>query len=145
MAKIQFDEADLDLDAFKDSTTNLWDRKPFEVLQRYLQPDGDLSLSETSRLILAMQPDQPLKKGQFSIWNNIGYHVLAVSRQIPYNHPSQIKLALLMKRLASAKKASAEYTGDVSSTDGSYNENTALMCLFDRMEIFITQVWVNFR
>jgi hypothetical protein len=85
--------------------------KVFQVLNDYLQPDTKTSLDSTVHSILALLPEkEPLST---EVWS-VGEVVLQLAEQIPYHHPSQIKLARLMEELTRSPKFTTELSEPVS-------------------------------
>ena len=89
----------------------------FKHLRDFLQPDTDKALWDTIDSILEIIPEAPLSSevliaGQIS---------LEIAEQIPWDHPSQMRLAQVMQALATSPKIS-EGAGTVSTLfyEGSY-------------------------
>jgi hypothetical protein len=92
-------------------TTEYSQEKVFQVLNDYLQPDTKMSLDSAVHSILALLPEkEPLST---EVWS-VGEVVLQLAEQIPYHHPSQIKLARLMEGLTRSPKFTTELSEPVS-------------------------------
>jgi hypothetical protein len=92
------------------------DWKAFEVLQRYLEPDRNLSVEQATALIHDMLPTETEKihlAGQPGMFATL---VLEVAQQIPYPHPSQVRLVRLLQRLAISSKLNQLTTFEVKET-----------------------------
>ncbi|GIK03849.1 hypothetical protein Aspvir_007924 [Aspergillus viridinutans] len=86
-------------------TTDYSQEKVFQILNDYLQPDTKTSLDSAVHWILALLPEkEPLST---EVWD-VGEVVLQLAEQIPYHHPSQIKLARFMEELTLSPKLTTE-------------------------------------
>lgn len=74
--------------------------KIFMILKEFLQPNTDLSLESVARDILAMLPDNALSPDTLAF----GRLCLELAEQIPYYHPSHVKLARLVERMGRCTK-----------------------------------------
>lgn len=74
------------------------DWKAFGILTRYLEPGSDLSEEQATELLYEILPKADDKKlaGQPDM---LGCVLLDIAKQIPYYHPSQIRLLKLFKHL----------------------------------------------
>lgn len=82
-------------------TTDYSDFSVFEILEDFLQPGTETSLGAAAESILKITPDKaPLSEEV----TNVGRVVLELAEQIPYYHPSHIKLARVMELLTSSPK-----------------------------------------
>jgi hypothetical protein len=92
-------------------TTEYSQEKVFQILNDYLRPDTKTSLDSVVHSILALLPEkEPLST---AVWS-VGEVVLQLAEQIPYHHPSQIKLARLMEELTRSPKFATELSELVS-------------------------------
>jgi hypothetical protein len=110
-------------------TTDYSEEKVFEILNDYLQPDTTSSLHSAVHSILALLPENaPLST---EVWN-VGEVVLHLAKQIPYHHPSQIKLARIMEELTCSPKFASGLSEKVSSACRkllSNNHDTVSECI----------------
>ncbi|GIJ91228.1 hypothetical protein Asppvi_010193 [Aspergillus pseudoviridinutans] len=91
-------------------TTDYSQEKVFQILNDYFHPDTKTPLDSAVHSILALLPEkEPLST---EVWD-VGVVVLQLAEQIPYHHPSQIKLARLMEELTRSPK----FTTELSETD----------------------------
>lgn len=77
------------------------DRQAFGVLDDYLQPSSNMSLEAASTSILSMLPGNDLK--ELSILS-LSELCIELAEQIPYSHPSQMKLVRLLQQVAQSPK-----------------------------------------
>lgn len=83
----------------------------FALLRDFLQPDSTLTLEFTARSIENLLPGKaPLST---EVWD-FGESCIEVAEQIPYHHPSQLKLAELLEYLANSPKLGQAHTSKVS-------------------------------
>lgn len=68
----------------------------FPILN-FLQPNSEPLLSSAAKSILKLLPDAPDSNEVYEFGNM----VIELARQIPYHHPSHVKLARLMERVTS--------------------------------------------
>lgn len=80
-----------------------WDA--LEVLKRYLEPNGDLSIDQATAMINDMlpNPDEADLRYQVPSFYDL---VLEQAQQIPYSHPAQLRFVRLLKRLQISFKLS---------------------------------------
>ncbi|KAF7594723.1 hypothetical protein BBP40_008430 [Aspergillus hancockii] len=81
-------------------TTDFRGTKVFRILDDFLQPDTETSLEVAVKAILEFIPDAPLSD-EVAL---VGDIVLELAQQIPYHHPSQVKLARVMEGLTTSPK-----------------------------------------
>ncbi|KAI9837081.1 MAG: hypothetical protein M1819_000730 [Sarea resinae] len=75
--------------------------KTFRLLRDFLQPDTVLTMESTAESILELLPENaPLST---DIWS-FGETCIELAEQIPYYHPSQLKLAALFEHLGQSAK-----------------------------------------
>jgi hypothetical protein len=74
------------------------DSKALEVLKRYLEPGGDLSMEQALKLIDGMLPN-PEERGPHCQLENFGFLILEQAPQIPYEHPAQMWFARFLQLL----------------------------------------------
>lgn len=86
-------------------TTAYSDTKVFLILQDYLQPDTETTLEYAVQSILALLPDNASLSNEA---NDLGEVCLELAEQIPYHHPSQIKLARVVEELSLSAKLTDE-------------------------------------
>jgi hypothetical protein len=71
------------------------------ILNEFLQPNSRKPLQETVDSILALLPENaPLSN---EVWS-AGTVIIEIAGQIPYSHPAQLKLAILVEQLSKADK-----------------------------------------
>ncbi|KAL4959050.1 DUF3632 domain-containing protein [Aspergillus stella-maris] len=75
--------------------------RTFLVLKDFLQPDTTKSLEETALTLLSIIPDGKSRSAEI---RSAGEVFIEVAGQVPYSHPSQLKLAALIKRLSWSDK-----------------------------------------
>lgn len=75
------------------------DQQAFAILRDFLQPDSNESLSSVSTSILALLPDHDTE-GTL-IWA-LGELCIELAEQIPYFHPSQLKLVRLLQHMSAS-------------------------------------------
>ncbi|CRG86319.1 hypothetical protein PISL3812_03324 [Talaromyces islandicus] len=85
------------------------DWKAFGILTRYLEPGSDLSDEQATELLYDILPSPDNKKlsGQPDM---LGCVLLDIAKQIPYHHPSQIRLLNLFKRLGKTDKMTLHFS-----------------------------------
>jgi hypothetical protein len=79
------------------------DWKAFGILTRYLEPGSDLSDEQATELLYDILPS-PENKELSSQPAMLGCVRHDIAKQIPYHHPSQIRLLNLFKRLGKTDK-----------------------------------------
>jgi hypothetical protein len=79
------------------------DQQAFAILRDFPQPDSRTSLNSASTSILALLPDQD--PYGMPVWR-LGELCIELAEQIPYSHPSQLKLKLvrLLQQIGSSPK-----------------------------------------
>ncbi|RJE26956.1 hypothetical protein PHISCL_00657 [Aspergillus sclerotialis] len=82
-------------------TTGYSDAKVSRILEEILQPNSKRSLEDTVQAILSLVPDNASMSNEVS---DVGDVCLELAEQIPYHHPSQIKLARVVEKLARSEK-----------------------------------------
>lgn len=82
-------------------TTGYSDTKVFLILRDFLQPDTTKSLESTIQSILDLLPKNAPMSSE--VWC-VGQVCLELAEQIPYHHPSQIKLARVVEELSRSAK-----------------------------------------
>lgn len=86
-------------------TTGYSDTKVFRILEDFLQPDSKKSLVSTVQSILALIPENAsLSTEAYAV----GEVFLELAEQIPYQHPSQIKLVRVIEQLSRSAKVTDE-------------------------------------
>jgi hypothetical protein len=84
--------------------------KVFVILRDLLQPDTTLSLESAAESVLALLPENaPLST---EIWS-FGEVCFELSEQIPYHHPSQLKLARFLEYIGRSTKVNDKMTSKV--------------------------------
>lgn len=85
--------------------------KIFSLLRDYLQPDSTMTLEFTARSLEDLIPvNSPLSTEVL----DFGDSCIEVAEQIPYHHPSHLKLAGLLEYLANSPKLGQAYPSKVS-------------------------------
>ncbi|KAK2768831.1 hypothetical protein FQN54_000691 [Arachnomyces sp. PD_36] len=82
-------------------TTAYSNSRVFLILRDFLQPRSSKSLDETVKSILNLLPENAPESDE--VWC-VGQVILELADQIPYYHPSQVKLARVMEQLCRSKK-----------------------------------------
>lgn len=82
-------------------TTTFSESKVFLILQDYLQPDSKTSLESAVQSILSLIPENASLLTEVYY---LGLVFLELAEQIPYDHPSQIKLARVVEELSRSAK-----------------------------------------
>ena len=70
----------------------------FDLLQDFLQPDTTLTMETTAQSVLTILGEQVPHSDE--VWS-FGEMCIEVAEQIPYYHPSQLKLVDLLEHLGS--------------------------------------------
>lgn len=81
------------------------------ILRDFLQPDTDLSLQEAAKAILVLIP---VNASGYAEVCSFGEICVELAEQIPYHHPSQVKLTQLLHFLSASPKFMYKYTLVVS-------------------------------
>lgn len=88
-------------------TTAFSDSRVFLILRSFLQPSKTKSVEETVESILELLPENAPHSNEVAC---VGSVIMELSGQIPYHHPSQIKLARVMEELCRSDKTTrADY------------------------------------
>ena len=82
----------------------------FHILRDFLQPSTAMTLESGGRLILALLPEEEPLSG--AVWS-FGEVCIEMAEQIPYYHPSQIKLVGLLEYLQWSTKFGATHFSKV--------------------------------
>ena len=80
--------------------------KIFSLLREFLQPQSRRTLESVARLIIETLPDKAPQSRE--VWA-FGESCIEIAEQIPYSHPSQLKLAGLIEYLANSVKLGQVY------------------------------------
>ena len=78
-----------------------YEDKTFAILHDYLQPDTRLSLKSTANSILDLLPDNEPYSTTVYVFGGL---CIELAEQIPYHHPSQLKLAELLRYIGMSTK-----------------------------------------
>lgn len=108
MSSLGFSSRDLEIEGWLDNVTH----KTFHLLCNFLQPDTALTLKTTAESILNLLPEEDSYSTDVSSFGNT---CIDLAEQIPYHHPSQLKLADLLEYLASSMKFSQICESKVSA------------------------------
>lgn len=73
----------------------------FHILRDFLQPDSRFTVKEAVRSALALLPNDA--QNSDVIWS-FGMTCIDIAEQIPYHHPSHMKLAALFEELGKSSK-----------------------------------------
>lgn len=85
--------------------------KTFALLRDFVQPDSIMTLDFTAKSLEDLLPSNaPLST---EVWD-FGESCIEVAEQIPYYHPSQLKLAGLLEYLGYSPKLGQAYPSNVS-------------------------------
>lgn len=85
--------------------------KAFDLLRDFLQPGTSLSLKTLSRQILRLLPERAPESYEAGM---IGDLFIELAEQIPYHHPSQLKLVTLLESLGKSPKVGRIYPIEVN-------------------------------
>ena len=88
--------------------------RTYELLRDFLQPDCTESVEAMSYRILALLPDE--KAPNSHQMQEISETLIDLAEQIPYHHPSQLKLVDLLEHLGSATKFTQTCRSKVTET-----------------------------
>ena len=91
--------------------TDILTHETFDILCEYLQPDTALTLASTTQSILDLLPEKAPHSTE--VWS-FGDTCIEVAEQIPYHHPSQLKLVGLLKYPGKSTKLGQISTSKVS-------------------------------
>lgn len=95
-----FDKVDAKKAAAEKTTFNV--SRAFIIVRDFLQPESTIRLDAAADDIVAMLPDEVSSVDSFEF----SAMCVELAEQIPYSHPSHIKLARLVFRLARCQKLS---------------------------------------
>ncbi|CAD6574896.1 MAG: hypothetical protein ASARMPRED_006969 [Alectoria sarmentosa] len=93
--------------------TDILTHETFDILCEYLQPDTALTLASTTQSILDLLPEKAPHSTE--VWS-FGDTCIEVAEQIPYHHPSQLKLVGLLKYPGKSTKLGQISTSKVMNT-----------------------------
>lgn len=82
-------------------TTAFSESKIFLILEDYLQPNSKTSLESAVQSILTLIPENASMSNEVY---RVGQVFLELAEQIPYHHPSQIKLVRAVEELSRSAK-----------------------------------------
>lgn len=108
---LTFDETDIDLTPDRNGYSDL---NAFRVLKRYLEPDGDLSMKQATKLLHEMLPSKEKKRGNIGQPDLFSIVFLDVAAQIPYHHPAQVRFVRLIKYLSASDRVNALASTEVN-------------------------------
>lgn len=77
------------------------DQRAFPILRDFLQPDSERSLNATSTSILTLLADEDPNGKPMLL---LGELFIELAEQIPYSHPSQLKMARLLQQMSLSDK-----------------------------------------
>jgi hypothetical protein len=92
--------------------TDYSDAKVATILRDFLQPDTKITLKEAAISLLALIPANASGYGEVCSFGEI---CVELAEQIPYHHPSQQKLAQLLRYLSGSPKFMYKYSITVST------------------------------
>lgn len=95
----------LDLDI--ERPTDTYCEKTFPILRDFLQLDAAVTLESTAKSILDLLPEKDPHSDNVG---SFGEMCIELAEQIPYHHPSQLKLAALLEHLGKSTKLGQIYT-----------------------------------
>ena len=96
----------------EDSLDDPFTFKVFSLLSDHLQPDTTSTQQSTAKALLDLLPDG--KPESSDIWS-FGETCIDLAEQIPYHHPSQLKLAALLDCMGKSTKLKSSSGGKVST------------------------------
>lgn len=91
--------------------TDYTEAKVAAILRDFLQPDTKLSLHEAAGSLLALIPDNASEHAEVCSFGEI---CVELAEQIPYHHPSQLKLTQLLHYLSMSPKFMYKFSLAVS-------------------------------
>lgn len=91
--------------------TGYTEAKVAAILRDFLQPDTKQSLHEAAVSLLALIPDNAAEHAEVCSFGGI---CVELAEHIPYHHPSQLKLAQLLRYLSMSPKFMYKYPLAVS-------------------------------
>lgn len=91
-------------------TTAFSESKVFLILRDYLQPDSKTSLESAVQSILSLIPENASMSNEVCL---VGEVCLELAEQIPYHHPSQLKLVRIVEELSRSAKFTEPPDGNV--------------------------------
>lgn len=99
-------DVNTDADTDPDDATDPFDYpKLVKVIEQCIDPERDLSIMHAATITSEMLPDKDeepkLRNGTSFL---LAEHILTVAAKIPYNHLSQVKLALYVQCLMQSEK-----------------------------------------
>ncbi|CAJ2504816.1 Uu.00g122100.m01.CDS01 [Anthostomella pinea] len=86
-------------------------RKVYEVIDSYLQPSSSSSVIDAAQSVAKLLPEPPVPEESEPL-SDLWILCLEITFQIPYNHPSQIKLARLVVCLTESAKTTRTRDSD---------------------------------
>jgi hypothetical protein len=90
----------LDNPTEKPNTVSILEVKLAVILRDYLQPDSRSELELVADSILGLLPSKAGYRDEFPL----AYLCTEIAQQIPYHHPAQAKLVILLRYLARSPK-----------------------------------------
>ncbi len=84
--------------------------KTHRILQDFLQPSSRLTIKDTAHSILVLLPKNA--SGSTEIWS-FGETCIEIAEQVPYYHPSQMKLAAIFEELGKSSKFGSLQSSEV--------------------------------
>ena len=85
-------------------------RKRFNILKDFLQPDSKLTANHVADALLLMLP---ASKAGRDDENGMSAIIVDLSEQIPYHHPSQLKLAHVVQIMGTSSRLQGKRTSPV--------------------------------
>jgi hypothetical protein len=107
-------------------TTGYSDTKVFLILQDFLQPDTTTSLESAVHPILDLLPEDASMSNEVGL---VGEICLELAEQIPYYHPSQIKLARVVEEMCRSSKLTHPPDETVSGHEETSSSNLKISAL----------------
>lgn len=106
---------DTDTETDTETESDLADDEVFDAIERCIEPDSNFSIMQAAAITNdKLLPDKDDKNGNMGgIANMLAEHVLTRAMEIPYNHQSQMKLALYVQCMMQSEKL-ADYVADDS-------------------------------
>ncbi|KAJ5611713.1 hypothetical protein N7528_008818 [Penicillium herquei] len=107
----------LHLDSLDDDDPWIIEQKNFNILNDFLQPDSTMSSEEAAFQINELTPMKREARGEEDVEHPESYlfevwcFFIEISKQIPYDHPSQDKLVSLIKDLKSLPSIGVQIWG----------------------------------
>ena len=96
----------------EDSSGHALTDKTYHILRDFLQQDSRLTIEDAAQAVLTLLPENaPLST---EVWE-IGEICIELAKQVPYYHPSQLKLAELFEKLGKSTKFGSRHASKATT------------------------------